>query len=153
MVVHWKKQTVTSLECSKCNSIKPISEYYKKTGQNGYSHICKSCKNQITSDYRRRVAADKGSVANYRFQLSLLKKRAKRRGYSCFLTLDKFSELKDSPCYYCDARADFTSIDRVDNSIGYRDDNCVAACLPCNRLKHAIPYEMFKRVVEFVESQ
>ena len=61
------------------------------------------------------------------------------RGYGNFqLNFDKFTTLVKSPCYYCKYINDSETngIDRINNDIGYTEENCVAACWKCNRMKH-----------------
>lgn len=92
------------------------------------------------------------------------KSAAKRRGYGFSLSFDEFKVLMASDCHYCGmppslvykddylekassfykAQArDFlyNGVDRVDNRLGYTSENCVAACGPCNRSKHAMTLE------------
>jgi 5-methylcytosine-specific restriction endonuclease McrA len=54
------------------------------------------------------------------------------------LTMDEFKHLVDSNCYYCDYyhNGEAIGIDRLNNTIGYINTNCVAACEECNRSKH-----------------
>ena len=54
------------------------------------------------------------------------------------LTIDEFKHLVGSKCYYCDYYCDGESIgiDRLNNTLGYKYANCVAACEACNRSKH-----------------
>jgi hypothetical protein len=66
------------------------------------------------------------------------------RGNIFSLTLEDFKTLCSSDCFYCKAkpngkmqvgREKRNGIDRIDNSIGYRIDNCVSCCWTCNRMK------------------
>lgn len=62
------------------------------------------------------------------------------------LTKEEFRRLTQQNCYYCAAspsqtigigwsRYSYNGIDRVDNSIGYSVNNCVACCKWCNIAK------------------
>lgn len=70
------------------------------------------------------------------------KAAAKKRGYLFELTVDEFSELIVQPCYYCglehsliEKELAHNGVDRVDNSIGYINTNCVSCCKICNNAK------------------
>lgn len=71
------------------------------------------------------------------------KKQAAKRNIPFELSKETFSNIVLSKnCQYCNTPAFQTSygtlvlgIDRVDNEIGYVDDNCIPCCVTCNRLK------------------
>lgn len=63
------------------------------------------------------------------------KQGAERRGYQFNLTFDKFSEYFQKPCYYCGNEIKTIGLDRVDNSVGYVDNNIVSCCITCNKMK------------------
>lgn len=74
------------------------------------------------------------------------KKGAEARGHDFKLSKASFVELIHQPCYYCggvDQRQnrttkevfDLNGVDRVDNSIGYIEGNCVPCCSMCNYAK------------------
>ena len=81
---------------------------------------------------------------------------AKVRGYKFTLTKEEVRELTSSSCYYCgnppnkiksrkykNGRSDwgnyvYNGIDRIDNSKGYTNENCVPCCEMCNRGKGSI---------------
>jgi 5-methylcytosine-specific restriction endonuclease McrA len=49
-------------------------------------------------------------------------------------------------CYYCGIEPNLLNgIDRVDNSKGYKEDNVVTACKPCNIAKGARTKENFEQ--------
>jgi hypothetical protein len=70
---------------------------------------------------------------------------AAKRGYQMDLQFDTFSRLVALDCHYCGDKTEgeVNGIDRVDNSIGYQEDNCVTACWRCNRMKHIYDKEFF----------
>ena len=96
-------------------------------------------------------------MARYRIYLSL-KNSAKRRGLGMTLTLAEITEITRQPCYYCGARPSqvlrvpitshpgpggtryihsyhYSSVDRIDNSLGYERENVVSCCLDCQIAK------------------
>jgi hypothetical protein len=70
---------------------------------------------------------------------------ATKRGYEINLEFDTFSKLVVAECYYCGHKTEgeVNGIDRVNNSIGYQEDNSVTACWKCNRMKHIYDKEFF----------
>lgn len=94
-------------------------EYHKDYGPK--HHI----KNKHTPKYRyRRYKAD-----------------AKRRGREFDLTLEQFESLVVQPCFYCNDSESLIGIDRINNEIGYKIENCTPCCRICNVAKNIISYE------------
>ena len=64
-------------------------------------------------------------------------KGAQKRNINFALTKTKFNELILLSCFYCDYKKDgeVNGIDRLNNNIGYQDDNVVPCCEPCNIMK------------------
>jgi hypothetical protein len=89
----------------------------------------------------------------------MYKCNAQRRGHVFEIDFDYMINLCSLPCNYCGAapsssakkllgqrcNGDFiyNGIDRVDNSIGYTNDNCVPCCTPCNMMKKKMGREQF----------
>jgi 5-methylcytosine-specific restriction endonuclease McrA len=79
------------------------------------------------------------------------KKQAADRGYEFELSKDLFTSLVLSPkCFYCLRDAyqityDTTvlGIDRKDNSVGYKESNCVPCCKECNYAKGKMSFRDF----------
>lgn len=72
------------------------------------------------------------------------------------LSLWQYYELINGKCYYCGAEPEkklslkkfgyvpkLNGIDRVDNKIGYRYDNCVSCCKHCNMMKRTYTLNEF----------
>lgn len=88
------------------------------------------------------------------------KNNAKRRGHCFELSEEKFFDLIVSPCRYCktvgyseckaqrkfflDVPFKYNGVDRMDNSMGYTEDNCVTCCGRCNLAKHAMSFSDWK---------
>ena len=65
------------------------------------------------------------------------------------MSLKHFRELKESKvCYYCEEDMGVTTIDRVDNEIHYTDENTVACCMDCNKIKGVLTE---KQIINFYE--
>jgi hypothetical protein len=111
---------------------------------------------------------------SWNFRLQGYKNGAKTRGYCWELTFHKFVEIASKPCYFCgdppktwecfsnapSVRKDSPSakktlyeikisgVDRLDNSEGYTEKNCVPCCVYCNRAKSDLTIEQFISHVE-----
>ena len=122
---------------------------------------CRSC-------YNSKFAPHPGE----RYAFRRVAKDARERGLAFDIPFEFFKEKCHEPCHYCgesdgnsisirSKRKDFyiienfryNGLDRKDNTIGYTEDNCVPACIICNRAKREMPYDDFiewiNRLVEF----
>jgi len=71
------------------------------------------------------------------------KKRAMQRWPDePFLTKEQFDTITSQECYYCGKEGP-NGIDRVNNTQGYKVENCVAACKHCNYVKGDLSLEDF----------
>lgn len=125
--------------------------------RSGHTTKCKKC------SYVNRSRPNKvGGNQAFNMVYGTYKLSAQRRGLSFELTEDQFRELSQKNCYYCgsspinvrkhpvkNSTGDFVynGIDRVDNSIGYKLENCVACCTMCNRMKLNYSLESFHEQV------
>ena len=80
-----------------------------------------------------RYAANRKKGNRY----SLLKSQARPRGLLVTLTRIRYMELIDLPCHWCGGPLAETGVglDRLDNSIGYIEENVVPCCAHCNSIK------------------
>lgn len=73
------------------------------------------------------------------------KQSAIKRGYAFYLTYKYAVVLFMQPCFYCGATANpLNGIDRVDNTQGYSESNCVPCCKVCNRAKSNMSTDRFE---------
>jgi hypothetical protein len=92
-------------------------------------------------------------------------KGAIKRGYTFELSLEEFRELIFNKCFYCgiessnnykylarniEERIVYNGIDRVDNSLGYIENNVVTCCKKCNETKRAMSQKDFLSWIEKV---
>lgn len=116
-----KSGKIVSCGCSKSTFFKKINDKKRKHVHSGFSFLWQSYKTG-----------------------------AKKRGLDFLLSKEKFVELTSSNCFYCEEAPSrirktrykhatygykFNGIDRVVNSIGYVDSNCVPCCYDCNIMK------------------
>jgi 5-methylcytosine-specific restriction endonuclease McrA len=88
--------------------------------------------------------------------------QSKRRSLAFVLSREKFAEITSSSCTYCgkkpsmlytdsvgslQSRYVYNSIDRVDNTKGYAEENVVPACKQCQIAKNVYSLEEFKKWV------
>lgn len=92
--------------------------------------------------------------AGFRAVLRVYKYSAKERGLDFSLSEDCFRDITQSECTYCGEKPSqfqtrfsefkYNGIDRVDNSLGYVEGNCVPCCKLCNRMKDVLSVDDFK---------
>lgn len=63
-----------------------------------------------------------------------------------------YESLVKNPCYYCGMIQErgFNGIDRLNQSIGYIQDNCVSCCKMCNYMKGSLNEKVFVNRVEHI---
>ena len=82
------------------------------------------------------------------------KKGAKERNLLFNLSKESFKTLIKGNCHYCGQPPSnvhtfcsipyvYNGVDRIDNSLGYEDSNCVSCCKPCNVAKMDRSYNDF----------
>lgn len=90
---------------------------------------------------------------NIHCQFGIYVQSSKHRNIHFELTVDEYKSIAQNPCYYCgtvNEKRGFNGVDRVDNSIGYNTDNCVACCSMCNYMKGTISRDNFLRRIEHI---
>lgn len=88
--------------------------------------------------------------------ISTYKSNARKRGHEYTLNKETFEKLIFTDCFYCGDKPSrvytktklvgsivVNGIDRLDNSIGYTEDNSVACCTECNYMKKELSLEKF----------
>lgn len=70
---------------------------------------------------------------NYRYLA--YRKTAIVRNITFNLSFDEFLTFWNKTCHYCGKQIDGIGIDRVDNTVGYKIENCVPCCTKCNTYK------------------
>lgn len=71
---------------------------------------------------------------------------AKKRNIEWSLTSSEFKKLYSSDCYYCGCKSlkgSYNGIDRINNDIGYLNENCVPCCEHCNFYKRNFTVDKF----------
>ncbi len=76
------------------------------------------------------------------------------RGIAFNLSVNRFKKLILSNCHYCSSPPyshyknkcydlKYNGIDRIDNNLGYEDNNTVTCCWMCNKMKNSLTHEDF----------
>lgn len=83
-------------------------------------------------------------VARIRKKMQGYKVCAKKRSREWSLTYEQFEKYCLSDCVYCgNSPNPINGVDRVDNSKGYIESNCVPCCTQCNMAKCELEQEEF----------
>lgn len=73
--------------------------------------------------------------------------RANKKRLQFTLSIDEFNNLLSMPCSYCGSTSSMT-MDRIDSSDGYTQENVLPACYICNTMKFRLSTEAFIKHVK-----
>lgn len=108
-----------------------------------------------------KISAIKRTLPNKQSTINAIiaayKRSASKRGYEYNLTDEQFNSLIFKDCYYCgcspnqlksncnreNSKLVTNGVDRLDNTVGYTLENCVACCKVCNRAKDIMGVDDF----------
>lgn len=89
-----------------------------------------------------------GKTDVWRFNYYKAHAQKAKRDFS--ISLEEFTGLIHSPCFYCGDAEVQMGVDRIDNNLGYTQDNVRSACPRCNIAKGKMTegefYEMCEKV-------
>lgn len=167
-----KRNAIKNIEqlCPICKNIRYINRAIQRkilTGKSsGRCASCSKtvrCKPHLQYNNKRIKIYDNQNInhtnnAKY-YVLNQYMKRAKERELSFELTSEEFFTLSQQPCHYCGKILTsnkkmkynnfmYNGIDRIDNTIGYTQYNCVSACKHCNLAKRDTTYTSFISVIK-----
>lgn len=113
--------------CPRCSTIKPLSDFYKRTNRENYGGYCKSCSN---SYHGERIKKVKLLMINYKGGKCIdcnLSKDDVHQSVFEFHHLDP--DLKDDNW----SKIMFQKWAKIENEL----DKCVLLCANCHRIRHA----------------
>lgn len=123
---------------------------------NGYArHVCNYCRwkqrspasfqkqADMNAERQRQKRRNQPAVAILRDS----KKSDRKKGLDNDLDLAFIESLIENPCFYCGETLLRMTLDRRDNSLGHLKSNVEAACLRCNYVRGAMPYEAWLYLV------
>jgi hypothetical protein len=137
--------------CS-CGNQVIVKANHLKT-ENTQSCGCLKKKRDLTNlKLYRKIKSEKELI--YRL-FKKYKVQASLRGLGFDLNFEFFKNTINKNCFYCDGNPEntiksvgfkikYSGIDRVDNSRGYTQDNCVPCCSKCNNAKKDHSIEEFR---------
>lgn len=133
-----------------------IAKYDASHLNTGRSKNCSRC------SYKTRPQSEvKYTPLERLFNLSIVQ-RVKKKNIPLEITIDEYSNIIEANCYYCGAEPLLkryaggiiwaNGVDRIDSSIGYTLDNCVACCKKCNTMKMDMKvYDFFEQILKIVK--
>jgi 5-methylcytosine-specific restriction endonuclease McrA len=109
--------------------------------------FCRSC---CSRDGIQAILPRKRGLRKRPFEwlLNRLRHISSKRGLTVMLTYEEFLEFTQiAECHYCGSTILWTdhnqgrgnartNLDRKNNALGYSKENCVVACIVCNRIKN-----------------
>jgi hypothetical protein len=154
---HQAKLDASGKRCIACDEYKLVTEFYANSKGNR-ERLCASCREMKRNKRggRWQKARDRSAAERLnpklvpRFVLMDSRKSDKKRGRANDLTLEFCEGALRQPCSYCGGSAIRMTLDRVDNSIGHVQSNVVPACIRCNYVRGAMPYQAWLCLVEGV---
>ena len=142
------------MECIRC--LVDIDSSYR----NANSKYCYECQVDVRAESQKKQkdkhkSKMKGSDIDYicRYIWRNYKYKAPKRGYEFCLSLEYFILNFRAPCFYCGENIKNVGFDRVDNNIGYIEENVVPCCDVCNRMKRTQTKSEFIRKCHLISNK
>ena len=154
---------------------KKCSESHKgfKVSEKTKRKISKKLKGKMPKNLEmiQRLGRKPKGMASARHLFNTYRASAKRRKREFALSFETFIEITQKDCFYCGQKPSMkrkphdkvngeyvhNGVDRIDNEIGYIENNCVPCCTKCNYAKRKMSVEDFyqwaKRVVDTIGSR
>lgn len=160
-------------KCSTCQIVKPIFEFYKhRSRKDGYCNECQVCCKARYNSEKRAIMHQlrrKKILANPERRKSFIIKsllrgaraRAKQKGFSFNLTYEWAQTNIGISCPVLGTEFSFShskrssesaSIDRIDNTKGYTQDNCIFVSYKANTIKNNATLEELVKVSDFYKN-
>jgi hypothetical protein len=121
----------------------------------------KICCTKCSLKTKRETLTDSNKAALVNALFQSYKRSGINRGYSFLLDYVLFENLIQNKCYYCGCKPNnkivrgnksiyYNGIDRKDNSLGYKSDNCVTCCGKCNIMKNKYSHDEFIQHIQSI---
>lgn len=147
--------------CKRCETSKPLTEFYFRKQRNVYYTCCKECFNKRTKEYYKN-----GYQENLNHILKSRVSNIKQRGvpYSKTLKthLKELWEKQDKKCYYTgiemvlhgysDNVKNAMTIDRINPEKGYIEGNVVLCCSIVNKIKQDLSLEELLQICDQIKN-
>jgi len=170
--VNETNRLVALCKCDCGNNVKVLASKIKS----GSNKSCGCLKKEHNASFLANLIRGKQPAhtkplgdASMNFVYKNYKVSAKNRNLSFNIDKNKFKELTQKNCHYCDSapytiakakngkrklNGDFVynGLDRIDSQIGYELNNVVTCCKFCNRLKsNLVSYDEFVKIIEVLK--
>jgi hypothetical protein len=148
-------------KCNHCDQTKPIEDFPSRINH-GKPYIeakCRKCKQDTqrgskknysvpsrSPEYRKKYRVENRIKNRSSCLMANAKRYDKSKGFETTLTREYVEKILQSECLYCGATEpnDQITLDRLDNTKGHTNQNCVAACFRCNMTRANMPLEAWQ---------
>lgn len=133
--------------CTKCNEVKPTSEFHKHAMcKGGYNSVCKLCRKPLSAqNYTRHSTVYK---LWYR-----AKRRAKERGQEFAIQMEDIQVPELCPVFgvpFEENTVYAASLDRIDSNLGYVKGNIQVLSARANTLKNDATADELEKLLAFM---
>lgn len=155
-IINWDSQKgCYTLVCT-CGTYVSGPSHYISKKENSEHPSCKLCYNK----YKRDNTPLEDKLINVYKSYT---KSAKDRGHNFNLPLKDAIRLFKSNCTYCNSLPSnikvrgkqvipYQGIDRINNSLGYTEDNVVPCCAMCNYMKGTLSHTEFLNQIKLISN-
>lgn len=113
--------------CPKCNHIKPIDDFYKRSNRNDYNGYCKECSNTYHTD---RIKSVKIKMMDYMGNRCHDCDLNTKNSHPCIFDFHHLNQNEKDPNW---KYIKFQKWDKIKNEL----DKCVMLCSNCHRTRHS----------------
>ena len=113
---------------------------YKNNPEEFRDHNAETHLEYINNHPEKRTDTTERYRTNIVYKYNIYKTRAERCGYDFEISQNEFQNIIEHNCYYCNYTwpNKLNGIDRLNNVIGYVDNNVVSCCSICNYMKNTL---------------
>ena len=141
--IKYNQKHPNDMICVKCNKKIGIGFEYEKGYRSQKCEVCFKKQQEIEINRPERVERSEEKKKDIDEHIRYYKKRVYdtkgRITWGEDMTYKLCKQLMTGQCYYCGEKFEdngyLLGIDRVDNTIGYCESNCVTCCTTCNYMK------------------
>jgi predicted transcriptional regulator len=113
--------------CPRCETVKPLTEFYKRSNRNDYNGYCKICSNQYSGN---RIKWVKSKMIDYKGGKCVDCNLDSKDVHQCVFDFHHLDPKEKDPNWN---RIMFQKWDKIEKEL----DKCVLLCSNCHRTKHA----------------
>ena len=128
------------------NNKEHMKEYERKRREENPEKFRERDRKRRAEDPEKFRERDRLRNATVHRKYQDIKNGALRRNIPFDITEDFVGVITDKDCFYCGHQTTDilrNGIDRLDNTVGYVEDNCVSCCWTCNNMKRCLDANTF----------